>query len=117
MRHLKKGKKFHRLTGQRRSFLRNLANDLVRAGRIETTEARAKAIRPIVERLVSLAKRQNLAVRRLILRRVHNPKIANKIYEELGPRYATRAGGYLKITKLSKSRKRDGTRMAAIEFV
>ncbi len=117
MRHLKKGKKFHRLKGQRRAFLRNLVNDLIRTGRIETTEARAKAIRPVVERLVAIAKKQNLAARRLLLSRVHNPKIVSKIYEELGPRYAARAGGYLRIIKLAKSRKRDGTRKAAIEFV
>ncbi len=117
MRHLKEGKKFHRLRGQRRAFLRNLANDLVKVGRIETTEARAKAIRPVVERLVTIAKKQNLAARRLILKRVHNPRIANKIYEELGPRYAARAGGYLRIIKLQKSRKRDGSRLAAVEFV
>jgi large subunit ribosomal protein L17 len=117
MRHLKKGKKFHRLRGRRRAFLRNLANDLVRAGRIETTEARAKAVRPIVEHLVSIAKKQNLAARRLILKRAGNPKIADKIYEELGPRYAARQGGYLRIVKLSKSRKRDGSRLVAVEFV
>ena len=71
MRHLKrKGRKFHRLKGARRSFLRNLANDLVRAEKIETTEARAKEIRPIVERLVTHAKTQTLANRRLILKRV-----------------------------------------------
>ena len=97
--------------------MRNLAGDLVRAGRIETTEARAKAVRSAVERLVTIAKRQNLAARRLILRRVYDPKIANKIYEDLGPRYASRAGGYLRIVKLSKSRKRDGSRLVAVEFV
>ncbi len=117
MRHLKKGKKFNRLSGERRSFLRNLANDLVRAGRIETTEARAKAVRPIVERLISIAKRQTLASRRLILRRVHNEDIAEKLYGELGPRYAERTGGYLRIVKLAKSRKRDGSRISAVEFV
>ena len=117
MRHLKKGKKFNRLAGPRRSFLRNLANDLVRAGRIETTEARAKAIRPMVERLVSIAKKQDLAARRLLLQRVHNKDIAEKLYSELGPRYAERPGGYLRITKLAVSRKRDGSRLSAIEFV
>lgn len=117
MRHLKKGKKFHRLKGQRQAFLRNLANDLVRSGKIETTEARAKAVRPIVERLVTHAKRQTLANRRLIFKRTHNKTITEKLYGELGPRYAERRGGYLKIVKLSKSRKRDGTRMARIEFV
>ncbi|HUZ92546.1 MAG TPA: 50S ribosomal protein L17 [Candidatus Paceibacterota bacterium] len=117
MRHLKKGKKFGRLKGQRAAFLRNLANDLVRAGRIETTETRAKAVRPIVEKLVTLAKRQTLASRRLIISRVHNTDIAEKLYHELGPKYAGRPGGYLRITKLAKARKRDGSRTAAIEFV
>lgn len=117
MRHQKKGKKFHRLTGQRAHFLRNLQNDLIRAGKIETTEVRAKAIRPGVERLVTFAKRQTVAARRVILSRVHNAKVAQKLYEEYGPRYADRKGGYLRITKLAASRKRDGARMARIEFV
>jgi large subunit ribosomal protein L17 len=117
MRHLKKGKKFSRLRGQRISFVRNLANDLIRSGSVETTETRAKAIRPVVERLVSFAKKQTLASRRVIISRVHNEKIAAKLYNELGPRYAERAGGYLRITKLGVPRKRDGTRMARIEFV
>ena len=117
MRHLKEGTKFGRLKGERVSFVRNLANDLIRAGSIETTETRAKAIRPIVERLVTFARKQTLASRRIIVSRVHNAKIAQKLYEDLGPRYATRAGGYLRITKLAKPRKRDGVRMARIEFV
>ncbi len=117
MRHLAKGKKFNRLRGDRISFMRNLANDVIRAGSVETTEVRAKAIRPVVEKLVTLAKRQTLASRRLIVQRVHNAKIAQKLYEELGPRYAERKGGYLRIAKLQKSRKRDGTKMARIEFV
>ncbi len=117
MRKAKKGKKFGRLKGQRVSFLRNLGNDLIRAGKIETTEARAKEIRPAVERLVTFAKRQTLASRRVILSRVHNAKIADKLYVEYGPRYAERKGGYLRITKLTKSRKRDGASMARIEFV
>jgi len=117
MRHGKKGKKFGRLRGDRISFMRNLSNDLIRAGKIETTETRAKAIRPQVERLVTFAKKQTLAARRIILSRVHNEKIMEKLVHELGPRYAERNGGYLRITKLSKSRKRDGTRLARIEFV
>lgn len=117
MRHLKKGKKFNRLRGDRISFMRNLVNDIIRVGRIETTEARAKAIRPQAERLVTFAKKQTLAARREILSRVHNAKVVEKLMRELGPRYAERKGGYLRITKLAKSRKRDGTRMARIEFV
>jgi large subunit ribosomal protein L17 len=117
MRHLKEGKKFGRLKSDRIAFVRNLANDLIRAGSIETTEVRAKAIRPVVERLVTFARKQTLASRRIIISRVHNEKIADKLYHDLGPRYALRSGGYLRITKLAKSRKRDGTRMARIEFV
>ena len=105
------------MRGPRISFIRNLANDLIRAGSIETTEARAKAIRPVVEKLVTVAKKQTLASRRVIISRVHNEKIVSKLYNELGPRYAERAGGYLRITKLATSRKRDGTKMARIEFV
>lgn len=117
MRHQKKGKKFGRLRGDRISFLRNLANDVIRAGSVETTEARAKAVRPIVEKLVTFARKQTLASRRLIGARVQEPRIAKKLYEDIGPRYATRDGGYLRITKLAKNRKRDGTPMARIEFV
>jgi len=117
MRHLKKGRKFNRLKGARAAFLRNLANDLVRAEHVETTEARAKEIRPIVEKLITRAKEQTLADRRLILKRVHNKKIAEKLMSNLGPRYANRAGGYLRITKLAQSRKRDGSKLARIEFV
>lgn len=117
MRHLKKGKKFHRLAGRRRSFLRNLTNDLIRKERIQTTEARAKAIRPIAERLVTIAKKQTLSSRRLLLARAQNEKVVKKLYEEIGPRYASRAGGYLRIVKLAQARKRDGSRLARIEFV
>jgi len=117
MRHLKKGKKFGRLRGDRISFLRNLANDVIRAGSVETTETRAKAIRPIVEKLVTVARKQTLSARRIIKSRVQNPRVEKKLYEDLGPRYAARNGGYLRIIKLAKSRKRDGTRMAKIEFV
>lgn len=117
MRHLKKGKKFHRLTGRRKSFLRNLSNDLIRHGSIETTEARAKAIRPMVERLITHAKHDTLAARRLILKRVQNKLVVERIFGEIAHRYTNRLGGYLRITKLSKNRKRDGSRLARVEFV
>ena len=117
MRHAKKGKHFSKERGPRIAFMRNLCNDMIRNGKIETTEVRAKAIRPQVEKLVTLAKKQTLASRRLIISRVHNIKIADKLYSDYGPRYAERKGGYLRITKLASMRKRDGTRMARIEFV
>ena len=117
MRHRKKGKKFHRVTGRRRSFLRNLINNLIRDEQIETTEARAKAIRPLMEKLVTIGKKQNLAARRLLLGRLHNKDIVEKLYGELVPRYQERAGGYLRVVKSAKARKRDGVRTATIEFV
>jgi large subunit ribosomal protein L17 len=117
MRHSKANRKFGRLRGDRISFVRNLTNDLIRSGSIETTEARAKTIRPVVERLVTFARKQTLASRRLIMSRVQNEKIMHKLMSDLGPRYAERNGGYTRITKLGKTRKRDGTRLARIEFV
>ena len=113
----KNNTKFGRLRGARISFMRNLGNDLIRTGKIETTETRAKAIRPRVERLVTFAKTASVANRRLISSRVDNTKIVKKLFDYYGPRYAERKGGYLRITKLAESRKRDGTRMARIEFI
>ena len=98
-------------------FLRNLAANLIRTGKIETTEVRAKAVRPAVERFVTIAKHGDLAARRLLLARLHNKTIVERLMHDLGPRYAERNGGYLRIRKLTAVRKRDGTRMAVIEFV
>jgi large subunit ribosomal protein L17 len=117
MRHRVKGKKFGRITGRRRSFLRNLANDLIRAGKIKTTEARAKAVRPAVERLVSIAKRGDLSARRLLLSRLGNKLAAERLLDDIAPRYAERKGGCLRIIKSSKRRKRDGAPVAIVEFV
>lgn len=117
MRHLKKNRKFGKKTGPRRSFLRNLSNDLIRSGRIETTEIRAKALRPLVERSVTIAKKNDLSSRRLLISRLHNQDVVKKLCDEIAPKYKDRNGGYLRITKLSKSRKRDGTPVAIIEFV
>lgn len=117
MRHRKKGKKFSRMQGPRRSFVRNLANNLIRHGKMETTETRAKAIRPIMEKLVTLAKTNSVSRRRLIFSRVHDANIVKKIFDDIAPKYAQRHGGYLRITRLAGTRKRDGVRMARIEFV
>ena len=117
MRHAKKGRTFGRLTGPRASFVRNLCNDLIRAGKIETTEARAREIRPKVERLVTHAKKGTVASRREVLSRVQNARITKKLFDDYAKRYAERNGGYLRITKLAKARKRDASPMARIEFV
>lgn len=109
-------RKFHRKKGPRRSFLKGLASNLIMKEKMETTVARAKEIRPLVERMISVAKRQELAGLRILLSRL--PKeAAQKLFYEIGPRYKNRAGGYLRIVKESKNRKRDAAPMSIIEFV
>lgn len=109
-------RKFHRKTGPRRSFLKGLADNLIMREKIETTVARAKEIRPLVERLVSVARRQQLAGYRSLLAKLPKQS-ANKLYYEIAPRYKERSGGYLRIIKESLRRKRDSAPMAIIEFV
>ena len=116
MQHHKVGRKFHRVVGRRRSFLRLLSSNLIKVGKIETTEIRAKAIRPIVERYVTLAKKQTLASRRVLLARLQNKTIVEKLMNDLATKYAERKGGYLRITKLPR-RMHDASKMAQIEFV
>ncbi|MDO8515691.1 MAG: 50S ribosomal protein L17 [bacterium] len=117
MRHRVKGKKFGRMRGQRKAFMRGLSGNLIRYGKIETTETRAKAVRPVVEKAVTLAKKGDLASRRLLISRFASSQVAGKLMNDIAPKYKERRGGYLRITKLAKSRKRDGSRLVTIEFV
>lgn len=117
MRHQKQGRKFHRMAGERKSFLGILSFNLIRNGKIETTEIRAKEIRPSVEKFVTIAKKQTLASRRLLLARLRNKSVVDKLMGDIATRYASRNGGYLRITKLGAVRKRDGALRAIIEFV
>jgi large subunit ribosomal protein L17 len=109
-------RKFGRIRGRRKSFLKTLENNLIMRGKIQTTEARAKEIRPEVERLVSLAKKQNLASLRLLLARLPKDS-ANRLYYDIAPKYQDRPGGYLRILKTAERRKRDAAKQAIIEFV
>jgi large subunit ribosomal protein L17 len=110
-------RKFHRKSGQRRAFLQGLAGNLIMKEKINTTETRAKAIRPLVERLVTIARRNRLADLRLLIARLANKQSAAKLFYDIGPRYKNRPGGYTRIVKLGRARKRDGARTARIEFV
>lgn len=115
MRHLKTGRKFGRTADQRRAFLRTLAYHLIMRERIQTTEARAKEIAPMAERLVTVAKANTLAARRRLA--AHLPDAAAKrLIAIIAPRMAGRAGGYTRIIKLDP-RKSDGARRALVEFV
>lgn len=117
MRHGKVGKKFHRERGQRQALFRSMVSSLVRHGHIETTEARAKAIRPMVERAITLAKKQDVAHRRLLIARLHDTVAVHKLCDELAARFQDRRGGYTRIIKSGIGRKRDGSRLARIELI
>jgi len=97
-------------------MLRNLATSLIEAGAIETTEARAKELRPFVEKLITKARVGTLHARRLSARHVQKRATADKLFREIGPRFAARQGGYTRIVKTGH-RRGDGAEMARIELV
>lgn len=111
-----KQRKFHRKRGERKAFLKGLAHNLVMKEKIETTTARAKSIRPVVERLVTIGKRGRLTDFRVLASRLPKQS-AEKLYYDIAPRYKGRKGGYTRIVKEAKMRKRDGSELAIIEFV
>jgi large subunit ribosomal protein L17 len=109
-------RKFHRITGRRRLFKQVLVANFIKKGKITTTIARAKEIRPIVERFITVGKKGSLASFRTLLAKL--PKdAAGKMFYEIAPKYKDRKGGYTRIIKTAKARKRDGSEMAVIEFV
>jgi large subunit ribosomal protein L17 len=97
-------------------LLSGLASSLIRDGKIRTTEARAKAVRPVVERLITKAKKGDIASRRLVLRVVPDRDVVHKLFSEVAPQYAERNGGYTRIVKLGP-RKGDAAPMALIELI
>ncbi|MBB4929392.1 large subunit ribosomal protein L17 [Lipingzhangella halophila] len=97
-------------------MLANLASALFQHGRIKTTEAKAKRLRPYAEKLITLGKRGDLHARRLALRKVTDKSVVHELFTEIGPRYENRDGGYTRITKVG-SRKGDNAPMAVIELV
>ncbi len=113
----KKAKTFSRPAGQRRQLLRSLARSLVIEERISTTEAKAKALRPFVERLVTYGKSGTLASRRLAITALHDEAAVKKLFSTIAPRYATRAGGYTRVVKRTKRGTNDARKLAYIAFV
>ncbi|MEX2181807.1 MAG: 50S ribosomal protein L17 [Gemmatimonadaceae bacterium] len=116
MRHRKAGRSLRRTSEQRLALLRNLATSLIEQGAIETTEAKAKELRPFVERLITKARTGTLHSRRLAGRHVQKRDAADKLFQELGPKFAKRQGGYTRILKTGH-RKGDGADMARIELL
>ncbi len=116
MRHRVHGRHLGRDTAHRTAMFRNLVTDLLRYERITTTEAKAKEIRPIAEKIITLGRRGDLHARRQALSYVYDPHVVKKIFDEIAPRMKDRPGGYLRITSV-EARKGDGARMASIELV
>ena len=117
MRHARKRNKLSRPAAHRRALMANLSKQLIEHERIKTTQAKAKAVKPEVEQLITLAKRGDLHARRQALAALHNDKFAvHKLFEEVAPRYAERPGGYTRIVKLGP-RRSDSTEMVYLELV
>ncbi len=112
-----KGKTFSRPPNQRRALLRSLARSLVMEERIGTTEAKAKALRPFIERMVTYAKLNTLASRRLAVAKLHDEPAVKKLFTTIGPRYAERKGGYTRVVKRTKRGPSDARKLAYIAFV
>lgn len=116
MRHRKKGRKLGRTASHRRATMRNMATSLFQHERIRTTTARAKELRPFAERLITLAKRGDLHARRMAARQIADREVLGKLFDDLGPRFNDRPGGYTRILKLGH-RRGDAADMALIELV
>ncbi len=116
MRHQKNKVTLDRKSASRNALLSNLAESVVLYEKVTTTKAKAKAVRPIVERLITKAKEGSLTARRALITKLYTKNAVNKLIAELGPRYKERAGGYTRITLLN-NRKGDGAEEAVIELV
>jgi large subunit ribosomal protein L17 len=116
MRHRKKGKILDRKVGPRKALLRGLAVSLILYEKIKTTKAKAKTVKPIVERLITRGKTNTLAVRRYLLKYLYKESAVRKILEELGPRYKDRKGGYTRILNIGR-RQGDSAEVVQIELV
>lgn len=118
MMHHNKNRKLGRPRDQRKALLKSLSYALISKEKITTTEAKAKELRPFIEKLVSMAKKNTLASRRLVIARLFNSeKTAKKLIEVIAPRYEKRVGGYTRVIKISARRKGDASKIAVIEFV
>ena len=116
MRHRRKSVKLQRRTPQRRALLANLVDSLILHGRIQTTLAKAKAIRPIAEKLLTLGKRGDEHARRQAVAFLYSPEVVHKLFTEIAPRSQDRQGGYTRIIKLGQ-RQTDSAPIALIEWV
>ena len=116
MRHRKSGRKLGRDASHRKALYANLAVSLIEHGRIRTTEAKAKEVRPIVEEMITLGKRGDVAAQRQAVSFLRSKPAAHKLFTDVAPRFADRPGGYTRIVKLGP-RAGDAAQMAYLELV
>ena len=116
MRHQKAGRKFGRNPAQRRALLRQLAVSMILHERITTTEAKAKTLRPVVEKLITIARQDSPFHRKLVMSKIDHPLATAKLFDVIAPRYDAAPGGYTRISKLGP-RRGDAAPMALIELV
>ncbi|MBD0290490.1 MAG: 50S ribosomal protein L17 [Thermoleophilia bacterium] len=116
MRHQRAGRKLGRDAAHRRALYSNLAGALIEHGRIKTTEAKAKEVRPVVEKMISLGKRGDLAAHRQAVAYLRSKSVTKKLFAEVAPRFRERPGGYTRVVKLGP-RPGDSAPMAYLELV
>jgi large subunit ribosomal protein L17 len=116
VRHRRTGRKLGRDSAHRKALYANLASALIEHGRIRTTEAKAKEVRPIAEQMITLGKRGDLSARRKALAELRSPGIVSHLFAEIAPRFAERPGGYTRIVKLGQ-RQGDAAEMVYLELV
>jgi large subunit ribosomal protein L17 len=116
MRHRKAGRKLGRHSSHRIALARAQATALLREGEIKTTEAKAKELRPFVEKLITKARDKSLHARRIVARDIQDREVLRKLFDEIAPRYESRPGGYTQIFRLG-ARRGDAAEMALIRLV
>ena len=116
MRHARTGKKLGRDPAHRKALYANLACSLIEHGRIKTTEAKAKAVKPFAEQMITLGRRGDLHARRQAMAQLRSQEVVHRLFADVGPRFAERPGGYSRIVKLGP-RQGDGADMVYLELV
>jgi large subunit ribosomal protein L17 len=116
MRHRRAGKKLNRDAAHRRALYANLAGALIEHGRIETTAAKAKAVKPIAEQMITLGRRGDIHARRQALAFLHSQEIVHQLFSEVAPRFLDRPGGYTRIVRIGQ-RQGDAAEMVYLELV
>ena len=116
MRHQRAGRKLGRDSAHRKALYANLASALIEHGRIKTTEAKAKEVRPIVEQMITLGKRGDVSAQRQAVAFLRSKPITHRLFSEIAPRFADRTGGYTRVVKLGP-RQGDAAQMAYLELV